>query len=114
KPPLYPTELWDRPCRRGRAGLAAGGRAAASRGELPEGRASVKRRSARPRTGARPAAATAGATPPVCALLAPMTRLALLERHLAEVRACRRCPAMRGNPVVGPPVLGRVIILGQA
>jgi uracil-DNA glycosylase len=37
-----------------------------------------------------------------------------LERHLAAVQACRRCPRMLPPPVVGRPVLSRVLLVGQA
>ncbi len=37
-----------------------------------------------------------------------------IERHLAELRACVRCPGVHGPVVVGRPVAGRVILVGQA
>ncbi|MGH7996816.1 MAG: uracil-DNA glycosylase family protein [Opitutaceae bacterium] len=37
-----------------------------------------------------------------------------VERHLAELGACRRCPGMFGPAVVGRPVASRVILVGQA
>jgi uracil-DNA glycosylase len=39
---------------------------------------------------------------------------AAVERHLAALRACDRCPAMHKPVVVGRPVAGRVILVGQA
>lgn len=40
--------------------------------------------------------------------------LQTLRRHQAQVRACRRCPDMKGPPVTGNPVLSRILLLGQA
>ncbi len=40
--------------------------------------------------------------------------LAAIEAHLAEVRACTRCPNMHRPPVVGRPVDGRILLVGQA
>jgi len=37
-----------------------------------------------------------------------------LETHLAELRACTRCPRMHKPVVVGRPVQSRVILVGQA
>jgi uracil-DNA glycosylase len=41
-------------------------------------------------------------------------RLALLEEHQAALRACRRCPDMVPPSVVGPPVLSKILLVGQA
>src|SRR5580693_1917685 len=38
----------------------------------------------------------------------------LLDQHLLELRACRRCPGMHKPVVVGRPVLSRIILVGQA
>jgi uracil-DNA glycosylase len=40
--------------------------------------------------------------------------LAAVEKHLAALRACDRCPAMHKPVVVGRPVASRVILVGQA
>jgi uracil-DNA glycosylase len=40
--------------------------------------------------------------------------LRLIEEHLAEVRACRRCPRMIGPVVTPRPVAARVYLAGQA
>jgi len=37
-----------------------------------------------------------------------------IEKHLAKVRACRRCPRMIPPPVVGRPAASRVLLVGQA
>lgn len=37
-----------------------------------------------------------------------------LEKHLAELRACTRCPRMLKPVVVGRPVMSRAILIGQA
>ena len=37
-----------------------------------------------------------------------------LESHLAELRACARCPRMHKPVVVGRPIDSRVILIGQA
>ena len=38
----------------------------------------------------------------------------LLERHVARLRACRKCPQMNPPVVSGGAVLSRVILVGQA
>lgn len=43
-----------------------------------------------------------------------MPSVAAVERHLAALRACTRCPRMHKPVVVGRPVPGRVILVGQA
>jgi uracil-DNA glycosylase len=43
-----------------------------------------------------------------------MPSAAALERHLAALRACTRCPRMHRPAVVGRPVRGRVLLVGQA
>jgi uracil-DNA glycosylase len=37
-----------------------------------------------------------------------------LERHVARLRKCRRCPRMKSTPVSGGAILSDVIIVGQA
>jgi uracil-DNA glycosylase len=37
-----------------------------------------------------------------------------LERHLIQLRACRRCPDMKFSPVTGGAVASRVLLVGQA
>ena len=41
-------------------------------------------------------------------------RQELLERHLAALLRCRRCPRMRSTPVSGGPIMSTVMIVGQA
>lgn len=43
-----------------------------------------------------------------------MPSAALLEKHLAAIRACRRCPRMIPPPVVGRRVASKVLLVGQA
>lgn len=43
-----------------------------------------------------------------------MPSAAVLEKHLAAVRACRRCPRMHAPPVVGRRVASKVLLVGQA
>src|SRR5688500_16436687 len=40
--------------------------------------------------------------------------VAPIEKHLAAIRACRRCPRMHPPPVVGRPTTSRVMLVGQA
>lgn len=40
--------------------------------------------------------------------------VAALETHLAQLRACHRCPRMLKPVVVGRPVASRVLLVGQA
>jgi uracil-DNA glycosylase len=37
-----------------------------------------------------------------------------LERHVTQLKACRRCPDMKFSPVTGGPVASRVLLVGQA
>lgn len=37
-----------------------------------------------------------------------------IERHLAALRACTRCPRMIGPVVCGRPVASRIVLVGQA
>ena len=37
-----------------------------------------------------------------------------LDRHVARLRRCRRCPRMKSTPVSGGPVISDVMIIGQA
>ncbi|MBI4623870.1 MAG: uracil-DNA glycosylase family protein [Verrucomicrobia bacterium] len=43
-----------------------------------------------------------------------MPTVAAIEKHLAALRACERCPRMHKPVVVGRPVAGRVLLVGQA
>ena len=43
----------------------------------------------------------------------PDPRLALLE-HQDVLARCRRCPRMQSTPVIGNPVVSRVLLVGQA
>src|SRR5262245_10667169 len=38
----------------------------------------------------------------------------VLERHVARLRRCRRCPRMKSNPVSGGAIISDVMIVGQA
>jgi uracil-DNA glycosylase len=41
-------------------------------------------------------------------------RLALIEEHQAALRRCRRCDGMHKPVVVGPPLLSKILLVGQA
>ena len=41
-------------------------------------------------------------------------RLRLIREHQTALRACRRCPGMHKPVVVGPPLLSKVLLVGQA
>jgi uracil-DNA glycosylase len=41
-------------------------------------------------------------------------RLELLHEHQQQLRRCRKCPDMQGPVVVGPPVLSKLLLVGQA
>jgi uracil-DNA glycosylase len=43
-----------------------------------------------------------------------MPTVAQIEKHLAAVRSCRRCPRMHPPPVVGRPSASRILLVGQA
>lgn len=43
-----------------------------------------------------------------------MPTVAAIEKHLAALRACGRCPLMQKPVVVGRPVASRVLLVGQA
>ena len=43
-----------------------------------------------------------------------MATAAAVERHLAALRACDRCPRMHKPVVVGRPAASRVVLVGQA
>ena len=45
---------------------------------------------------------------------AATTPQAALNRHVARLRHCRRCPLMHPPPVSGGPVLSKVLLVGQA
>lgn len=53
-------------------------------------------------------------TPALQANSSVATRSAALVQVRAQIAACRRCPQMVGRPVPGPPILSRVLVLGQA
>ncbi len=40
--------------------------------------------------------------------------LSRLERHVADLRSCRLCPAMQSTPITGTAVASRVMLVGQA
>ena len=37
-----------------------------------------------------------------------------LDRHVAQLRKCRRCPRMKSTPVSGGAILSEVMLIGQA
>ena len=43
-----------------------------------------------------------------------MSSLASVQKHLAALRACERCPRMHRPAVVGRPAVSRVVLVGQA
>jgi uracil-DNA glycosylase len=43
-----------------------------------------------------------------------MARAVTLEKHVAALQACRRCPRMLKPVVTGRPVMSRVLLVGQA
>ena len=43
-----------------------------------------------------------------------LDRQRLLERHVAQLLKCRRCPRMKSTPVSGGAVLSDVMLVGQA
>ena len=48
------------------------------------------------------------------ALMAALRKQAELERHIAELLQCRRCPRMKSTPVSGGAIVSDVMIIGQA
>ena len=44
----------------------------------------------------------------------PTLKKAQLERHVARLRNCRRCPLMHPPPISGGAVLSKVLLVGQA
>jgi uracil-DNA glycosylase len=42
------------------------------------------------------------------------SRQELIQRHVARLLRCRRCPRMQSTPVSGGPVVSEVMIIGQA
>jgi uracil-DNA glycosylase len=42
------------------------------------------------------------------------TAHAALVAHQARLAGCRRCPRMQSTPVIGPPLLSQVLLVGQA
>jgi uracil-DNA glycosylase len=47
-------------------------------------------------------------------VMARANRQQLLERHVAELLQCRRCPRMKSTPVSGGAIVSDVMIIGQA
>lgn len=43
-----------------------------------------------------------------------MRKLTLIEEHQAALRRCGRCPDMHKPVVVGPPLLSKILLVGQA
>ena len=43
-----------------------------------------------------------------------VSRQELLERHVAELLQCRRCPRMQSTPVSGGAIMSEVMVIGQA
>jgi uracil-DNA glycosylase len=48
------------------------------------------------------------------ALMAALRKKAELERHVAELLQCRRCPRMRSTPVSGGAIVSEIMVIGQA
>jgi uracil-DNA glycosylase len=48
------------------------------------------------------------------ALMARSSRQIALERHVAELRQCRRCPRVMPPPVSGGALLSDIMLIGQA
>jgi uracil-DNA glycosylase len=46
--------------------------------------------------------------------MANSNRQELLERHLAQLLRCRRCPRMKSTPVCGGAIVSDIMIIGQA
>ena len=47
-------------------------------------------------------------------MAAPTQKKLALEKHVARLRHCRRCPLMHPPPVSGGPVESKIILVGQA
>jgi uracil-DNA glycosylase len=47
-------------------------------------------------------------------IMARVSRQQLLERHVAQLLRCRRCPRMKSTPVSGGAIVSDVMIVGQA
>ena len=47
-------------------------------------------------------------------MAAAMQKQAQLDRHVARLRHCRRCPLMHPPPVSGGAILSRILLVGQA
>jgi uracil-DNA glycosylase len=48
------------------------------------------------------------------ALMAALRKKAELERHIAELLQCRRCPRMKSTPISGGAIVSEVMVIGQA
>ena len=46
--------------------------------------------------------------------MARVSREQLLERHVAQLLRCRRCPRMKSTPVSGGAIMSDIMIVGQA
>jgi uracil-DNA glycosylase len=46
--------------------------------------------------------------------MAASTKQLALDRHVARLRRCRRCPGMKSTPVSGGAIVSDVMIIGQA
>jgi uracil-DNA glycosylase len=46
--------------------------------------------------------------------MAASTKQLALDRHVARLRRCRRCPRMKSTPVSGGAIVSDVMIIGQA
>ena len=47
-------------------------------------------------------------------IMARVSRQQLLERHVAQLLGCRRCPRMKSTPVSGGAIVSDIMIVGQA
>jgi uracil-DNA glycosylase len=46
--------------------------------------------------------------------MAALVKQRALDRHVARLRRCRRCPRMKSTPVSGGAIVSKVMIIGQA
>jgi uracil-DNA glycosylase len=46
--------------------------------------------------------------------MAPLAKQIALDRHVARLRKCRRCPRMKSTPVSGGAIVSDIMIIGQA
>jgi len=49
-----------------------------------------------------------------CSIMAKSSRQKALDRHVAQLLRCRRCPRMKSTPVSGGAIVSDIMIVGQA